>query len=402
MHVTFVLLPLPGHVNPTLAVIAELCRRGARVSVLASSQMAPRLEAAGAEVVACDEVLPREIADPPEGVLRVAELLLRSASTLLDFTLEQLRRLDPDVVVHDSMTPWGRLAARLLDRPSVSSTATFAFDRRVSPPPSELARLAVDFSAHFGSFVRLHRSRREIHARYGIDPGGLLETVSNRDGAARAIVYTSPELQRGGEKLAVELDFVGPSIGDLTPIDAEIEAEVAGRPLIYVSLGTVFNERPAFFRDCLEAFADRDEAVLLSVGDRLDPAVLGELPANAIVRRSVPQLAVLERARLFVTHAGMNSASEALWFGVPTLLHPQTADQPVVAARLAQLGAGRMLRRSNPKRIAAEAERVLTGDYAERARELGETLRACGGPPRAADVITEAAEGRPKDLLGRA
>ncbi len=86
----------------------------------------------------------------------------------------------------------------------------------------------------------------------------------------------------------------------------------------------------------------------------------------------------------------MNSASEALWFGVPTLLHPQTADQPVVAARLAELGAGRMLGRSSPRRIAAEAERVLAGGYARRAGELGETLRACGGPPRAADVITEA------------
>jgi MGT family glycosyltransferase len=130
---------------------------------------------------------------------------------------------------------------------------------------------------------------------------------------------------------------------------------------------------------------------LVSIGDRLDAAALGTLPSNAIVRRSVPQLAVLEQALLFVTHAGMNSASEALWFGVPMLLHPQTADQPMVAARLAELGAGRILRRSSVQRIAAEAERVLAGDYAHRSRELGATLRACGGPPRAADVIADAA-----------
>ena len=393
MHVAFVLLPLPGHVNPTLAVIAELRRRGARVSALASTEMAPRLQAAGAEVVACDEALPAETTTPPEGLVRVGELLLSSTPALLEFTLDRLCELAPDVVVHDSMTPWGRLAAQLLERPSVCSTATFAFDRRVRPPLREAARFGADVSAHLGSLIRLHRRRRDIRVGYGIDPGGLFETLSNREGAARSIVYTSPELQPGGDMLAAELDFVGPSVPEQTPIDAGLEAEIAGRPLIYVSLGTVFNERPRFFRDCLESFAGREEAVLLSIGDRLDPEALGEPPANAIVRRSVPQLAVLERARLFVTHAGMNSASEALWFGVPTLLHPQTADQPVVAARLAQLGAGRMLSRSDPRRIAAEAERVLAGGYAQRARELGDTLRACGGSPRAADVITEAAGG---------
>jgi MGT family glycosyltransferase len=393
MHVVFVLLPLPGHVNPTLAVIAELRRRGTRVSALASSEMAPRLQAAGAEVVACDEVLPAETTTPPEGMVRVGELLLSSTPALLEFTLKRLRQLDPDVLVHDSMTPWGRLAARLLGRPSVCSTATFAFDRRVRPPLREAARLGADVITHRGSLIRLHRRRRDIRVGYGIDPGGLFEVLSNREGAARTIVYTSPELQPGGDVLAAELDFVGPSMPEQAPIDPGLEAEIAGRPLIYVSLGTVFNERPRFFRDCLESFAGREEVVLLSIGDRFDPGALGEPPANAIVRRSVPQLAVLERARLFVTHAGMNSASEALWFGVPTLLHPQTADQPVVAARLAQLGAGRMLSRSSPRRIAAEAERVLAGGYARRARELGETLRACGGPPRAADVITEAAGG---------
>ena len=393
MNVAFVLLPLPGHVNPTLAVIAELRRRGARVSALANSEMAPRLQAAGAEVVACDEVLPAKTTTPPEGMVRVGELLLSSTPALLEFTLKRLRQLDPDVVVHDSMTPWGRLAAQLLERPSVCSTATFAFDRRVRPPLREAARLGVDVITHLGSLIRLHRRRRDIRVAYGIDPGGLFEVLSNREGTARTIVYTSPELQPGGDVLAAELDFVGPSMPEQAPIDAGLEAEIAGRPLIYVSLGTVFNERPRFFSDCLESFAGREEAVLLSIGDRFDPAALGEPPANAIVRRSVPQLAVLERAVLFVTHAGMNSASEALWFGVPTLLHPQTADQPVVAARLAQLGAGRMLSRPSPRRIAAEAERVLAGGYAQRARDLGGTLRACGGPPRAADVITEAAGG---------
>lgn len=75
----------------------------------------------------------------------------------------------------------------------------------------------------------------------------------------------------------------------------------------------------------------------------MDPADLGEIPDDVIVREWVPQLAILEHATAFVTHAGMGGCSERLWHGVPMVAVPQAADQFVNGPRLAELGVGEHL-----------------------------------------------------------
>jgi MGT family glycosyltransferase len=307
--------------------------------------------------------------------------------------VERLRSEPVDLVVHDAMAPWGRLAAQILGLPAVCSTTTFALHRRMEVGALTRLRLSAELIGHARAIGAYRSTARRIRRRFGVRPGHLMTMFEGREGARRTLVYTSAALQPGVAALAGEVDFVGPSLPEPEPLEPEMAAWIDGRPLIYVSLGTQFSNRPDFLRACLTAFAGRDEAIVVSTGGRLDPQAVGEPPPNAIVRGFVPQLAVLERARLFVTHAGMNSASEALWHGVPTLLHPQSADQPIVAARLAQLGAGRILRRPTPGRIADGADRVLAGDYAARAREIGESLRACPGPSGAADVVQAAARG---------
>jgi MGT family glycosyltransferase len=393
MRIAFVHLPVPGHVNPTLALTSELRKRGVELSAFASEATRAPIEAAGASVIACDGLIPYDASRPPEGLVPVAELLIRSTEALLPFMVERLRSERVNLVVYDAMAPWGRFASQILGLPSVCSTTTFAVHRRMEVGALTKLRLGTELIAHARAVAAYRSTARRIRRRFGVRPGHLMTMFEGREGAGRTLVYTSAALQPGAAALPDDVYFVGPSLPEPEPLEPEMAAWIDGRPLIYVSLGTVFSERPDFLRACLAAFADRDEAIVVSTGGQLDPQALGEPPPNAIVRRSVPQLAVLERTRLFVTHAGMNSASEALWHGVPTLLHPLTADQPIVAARLAQLGAGRILRRSTPGRIAAEADRVLAGGYAARARAIGESLRACPGPSGAADAVVAAARG---------
>jgi MGT family glycosyltransferase len=386
----FVHLPVAGHINPTLAVTSELRRRGVELAAFSSEATSGPIEAAGATAIPIDRWIDRDVSTPPKGLVGAAELLAATTETLLPFMLAA----DPvDLVIHDSMAPWGRLAARILGLPAVCSTSTFAVHRRMSPGAGPQLRLAGELVSHARSLAAFRATARRIRRRFGLPIGSLLGMFEGREWARRTLVYTSAALQPGAGALAGEVDFVGPYMREPEPLDRQMEAWIAGRPVIYVSLGTLFSERPTFLRDCLRAFGGREEAVVVSTGGRLDPGALGEPPANALVRASVPQLALLERARLFVTHAGMNSATEALWHGVPTLMRPQAADQPIVAARLARLGAGRILRRPTPGRIAAEADRVLAGDSAVRSRRIGESLRACPGPAGAADVIIAAAGG---------
>jgi MGT family glycosyltransferase len=114
------------------------------------------------------------------------------------------------------------------------------------------------------------------------------------------------------------------------------------------------------------------------------------VPSNFIVRSSVPQVEILRRASAFITHGGMNSVQEALYYGVPMVLAPQGADQFWIATRAAELGAGVILdaARLQPARIRSAVASVLSGaTYATAAARIAQSLHAAGGHTGAADVI---------------
>jgi EryCIII-like glycosyltransferase len=133
---------------------------------------------------------------------------------------------------------------------------------------------------------------------------------------------------------------------------------------------------------------------------KVDPADLGPLPANVRADRTQPQLDVLAHAAVFVTHAGMGSASESLWFGVPTVAVPQAVDQFTNAEQLRAAGAGVTL---PAEEVTAEALRAaVAGAHARgaRARELRDEVRRGGGVGGSADAVERLAarrraQGRP-------
>lgn len=390
MQVAFFHLPVPGHVNPTLPVMAELRRRGADVRAFADPSIAAPIEQSGATVVLYPPGIQEKTDPPPHGVLAVGALLAEISEELLPFALERLRSDPADVIVCDSMAPWGRMAAEVLGVPCVTSSAIFTVHGRMDRSPQATAEMLRDVATGVGAMRRLQAARRRIRREYRVDPGDPIRIISNR--ADRTVVFTSRAFQPGADRFGDEVRFVGAPLRDPGPPDPFLD-ELGHAPLIYVSLGTLFNDRAPFLRACLEAFADEPGHVLLSIGNRVDPGALGQIPANALIRPSVPQLQVLERARLFVTHGGINSVSEALTYGVPMVLFPQSADQPLIARRVAALGAGRLLRGRDPdpRQIASAARAVLAGDAAARAAALGESLREGGGAPAAADEILAAA-----------
>ena len=87
----------------------------------------------------------------------------------------------------------------------------------------------------------------------------------------------------------------------------------------------------------------------MSVGEKTEISSLGSIPENFIVKNSVDQISVLQTADVFITHCGMNSVNESLYFGVPMVLFPQHSEQRIVADRVAELGAGIKLKRKKAK-----------------------------------------------------
>ncbi|MDU9418842.1 glycosyltransferase [Staphylococcus lloydii] len=141
---------------------------------------------------------------------------------------------------------------------------------------------------------------------------------------------------------STKFNFVGPSV--LPPKPSGFMDNVnTNRPLIYVSLGTVFNQNVAFFNKCFSALANIDATVIVSIGKTNNAEDFDTIPDNVIIKDYVPQVEVLQHADLFLTHAGMNSTNEAIMLNVPLLAFPQSADQPVVANQIENLKIGQQL-----------------------------------------------------------
>jgi MGT family glycosyltransferase len=380
--IAFLNIGMHGRVNPTLPVVAELVRRGHTVSYHTSPAFRAEIEATGANVCLYpggDQPLP----DPPTPAALV-EGLARTAVRLLPAVLADLRRVRPRLIVHDSACLWGAVAARELEVPAVSSFTTFAFNRQVpSPTRGSWGLLAATRPRGLGGYLR---SRGELRRRYDtrglplVDLGNIRQRLN--------LVYTSRAFQPAVEDFDPSYRFVGASIG-ARPADPAFPLDRLREPVLYASLGTVFSAAPRLLRSFATALAPLGGTVVVATG-QTDPAALGPLPATVIARRFVPQPEVLARAALFVTHGGMNSVNEALYAGVPMLVVPQGADQPVVADRVVQLGAGLSIRTQDVAEdsVCALAKRLI-GDPGF--RTAAATLRAAqheaGGYRRAADEL---------------
>jgi MGT family glycosyltransferase len=158
----------------------------------------------------------------------------------------------------------------------------------------------------------------------------------------------------------------------------------AERPLVYFTLGTIFNlESGDLFERVLAGLRQLDVDVLVTLGRELEPDVLGPQPSNVHVRRYVPQSFLLPHCDLCVSHGGSGSVVGALAHGVPMVLLPMGADQPLNAARCEDLRVARVLNafEARPEHVRDAATAVLTDPlYRQNAQRMEAEIAALPGP----------------------
>ncbi|MGG3619337.1 nucleotide disphospho-sugar-binding domain-containing protein [Bacillus pseudomycoides] len=160
--------------------------------------------------------------------------------------------------------------------------------------------------------------------------------------------------------------------------------------VIYISMGTIMNNQPNFYQKCFTALKDLKVKVVLSIGKQLKAEQLKNIPDNFIVRNYVPQLDVLRQTDVFISHCGMNSTSESLYFEVPLVMLPIINDQHTIAERVKELGAGAML---NIQQLSAEdikeavSEVLRNPIYKNNTKKISQSFRNAGGYSRAANKI---------------
>ncbi|MEA5498050.1 nucleotide disphospho-sugar-binding domain-containing protein [Limnoraphis robusta Tam1] len=188
--------------------------------------------------------------------------------------------------------------------------------------------------------------------------------------------------------------FTGPyhSSASREPIPFPYE-KLTGKPLIYASMGTLQNRLSRTFQEIASACEGLEAQLVISLGGALEPESLPALPGNPLVVKYAPQLDILQKATLMITHAGMNTTMECLNNGVPMVAIPVTNDQPGVSSRIAWTGAGEVvpLKKLNASKLRVAVEKLLTEDsYKQNALRLQEAIKRAGGVQRAADIIERA------------
>ena len=323
MKILFINLPYYGHVVPTLGLVKELIKRGNHVTYLMSFDWKQVVAVNGVAFAGYDNH--KKLSEQIKNAYVAAEKIID----------------DYDLVVYEQFFFLGKHLAGKYDKPAV----------RIFTAPATNEKLMQEYiqaGVALGIFRHKWIGRlwtKDILKDIGKDISmktdcWLDEIVENPPGLN--LVYTLEEYQPYQKTFPEEqFKFLGASIYERD--EDKIELKVGERPLIYISLGTIVKGATAFFKKCIKAFRDEHVTVIMSVGKTFPMKKLGKIPDNFFVYSSVPQISVLEKADVFVTHGGMNSVSEALLYGVPMVVIPFMADQPTNARRVEELGLGRKL-----------------------------------------------------------
>ena len=402
-----------GHLNPMFALGRELKRRGHRVTFIGVLDAQASTRAAGLEFQAIAEseypfgAMPKLFAQMGElsglDALRYAfsdfqqwnSMLLRDAPGAI-------REAGVEALLVDQVIPVRETLAEFLDVPwiEVCNALIINPDDTIAPffttwsyNPAWWARLR-NLAAYL-LFSRIAGPIEKVNEQYRRQWKLPLHSSSNQRFSPLVTISQQPaELEFPRQTLPDYFHFTGPYHDSTGRVSVDFPYEkLTGQPLIYASMGTIQNRLMGVFHTIASACVGLDAQLVISLGGSGSPESLQELPGDPLVVGYAPQLELLKKATLTITHAGMNTTLECLTNGVPMVAIPITHDQPGVAARIAWTGAGEFvpLSRLSVPRLRGAIQRVLTQDsYKKNAIRLQEAIRRAGGVSRAVDIIEQA------------
>ncbi|MBL3668568.1 macrolide-inactivating glycosyltransferase [Streptomyces sp. M2CJ-2] len=386
-HIAMFSIAAHGHVNPSLEVVRELVARGHRVTYAIPPVFADKVAETGAEVKLWNSTLPSPDDDPEAW----GSTLLDNVEPFLDDAIQALPQLieayegdTPDLVLHDITSYPARVLGHRWGVPVVSLSPNLVawegYEKEVGEPMWEGPLRTERGQAYYARF------------RAWLEENGITEHPDPFVGRpARSLVLIPKALQPNADRVDESVHtFVGACQGDRSA-EGRWQRPSGAEQVVLVSLGSSFTKQPDFYRECLKAFGDLPgRHLVLQIGKHVDPAELGDVPADVEVRSWVPQLAVLRQADLFITHAGAGGSQEGLATATPMIAVPQAVDQFGNADMLQALGVARHVPAGEATAEALRAAaRDLVGDpeVARRLKQIQAEMAQEGGTHRAADLI---------------
>ncbi len=393
MHLAIVSLGAFGHINPTLSLTTELVNAGHRVTYFTTEDFRKVIEPTGAKFVPMkswmaendkhNESKEEKNDGQEDNVAAVVPFLfLNEAGAFIEDVLSVLREDRPDAILHDFAGIAGTMAADILGIPNVMLYTSYPSNGSYSVaasfegiPADHPLRIAADQIAD--GYVEKYGCRK-MTVKEIFDGQGDLN-----------LVMMQKRLVPNYETFDDSFVFTGVQIGKRSTFGTW-QAPDNGKPLLYSSLGTAFNNWPEYYPILFDAVRDLDINVFAALG-AIDPDSLTDVPANVELGKMVPQLDILSQASVFITHAGMGGTGESIYYGVPMIAIPQMDEQAITARQIERNGLGFALldKGGITSEMLKEKIQILLNDpsYKERVNEFSADMKTLGGAKASVNAL---------------
>lgn len=412
-HFGVICPPYSGHLNPQAALGRELQARGHRVTFLQLPDLEEQVRLAGVEFCPIGQSLykPGSLAemfkqlaqlDGIESLQYSVEFCRHMAEIVCADAPNAIAECGIEAIIFDQLEPVGETIAESLNLPYVCVSCGQYIHRRADVPPfftpwpykntlgarlrNQIAYTILDRSCR-PILQEINRYRR----RFGLSPYRRIYSVN---GPLAHISQQPAAFDFPVKGLPSNLHYVGPL---RTPQPQQVSfpfERLNGKPLVYASLGSIQNTKKEVYRYIAAACEDLDVQLVITLGG-MSRSELPELPGDPLIVAYAPQVDVIARASLTITHGGLNTVMDSLTYGVPMVSMPVTFEQPGTGARIRLTGVGEVIPidKVTVENLKPTVERVFTEpSYRANARKMQQAIAEAGGATRAADIVEQVIE----------
>lgn len=329
MNILFVNIPILSHIIPSLDIVKKLVSIGHKVDYINSNRFKELIENTGANLIPYCK-FPNALSNVDLWMYKI------SYDTAIKIGHKY------DIIIYEMADFIGERLGECLKKPTVRICSQFALNEDIKN------KLIYSNNKYFPfRYRKLAKIWTKLFLSLNVkfDYNDYYDEITNNISKLN-IVLTSKEFQYWGKSFSDNYKFVGPCISSEFK-KLNIDKKDNKNQLIYISAGTISSSKK-FIDKCVTAFANTKYSVIISTGKRNKKHMYSKkIYPNISIVNWVSQCEILSKASLFISHAGMNSVNEALYFGVPLIVSPITNDQFIIADRIEELYLGKRINIKN-------------------------------------------------------
>ncbi len=409
-HIGLICVPATGHLNPMTTLGYELKKRGHQVTVINVLDAKEKAETAGLGFKVYAEQT-RPLGFTPDSLVKMGELsgmdalrytidlFQQGAIAMMQEGIEAIRNAQVDLLLIDQASFGASSVAEYLGIPFISVSCALMLNREESVPPlsfgwtyssSAWSKLRNQLGYKFlDRLVKpITETINEYRRLWNLQP---FSNANEAYSKLAQICQQPREFEFPRQQLPDCFHFTGAFHNPLSRAKIDFPYEkLNGKPLIYASMGTIQNRLLGIFSQIAEACQDLDAQLIISLGGSAEPDTMPAFAGDPIVVKYAPQLEILRKAQLTITHAGLNTTLESLSWGVPMVAIPIANDQPGVAARIAWTETGVVIpvKKLTVPKLRKAVQTVLTQPkYADNAKKMQVAIQKASGVKLAADIV---------------